>query len=302
MVRGLTCSAAAPSASIRRVEPSSSVPTLEGLSVEAVEWLPSGSDAGLIRVRGRWTDVERRESDLPALGVRRGEELRRFESLPDARFGRDPAVWRATYLVPAALMEPAPDELWLSWEERRAVGPARPGARLPAPGHPAAARGRAGAGGRGHRPRGHGRASRPARRGGGARPGAARRRGAQGGRGARAAQRGARAAARGAPGAGRGARPPRPARAGGREVLARRRCVPPRWRIRLPAALSPAAEASPGVEDPLAAALSPTAEASPGVEAPLAAALVPDSEASPAVEASPRPGRRRSRSRPPWRA
>ncbi len=90
------------------MERSSSVPALEGLAVEAVEWLPSGSDAGLVRVRGRWTDLARREQDLPALGVRRGEELRRFDSLPDARFGRDPAVWRATYLVPAALMDPPP--------------------------------------------------------------------------------------------------------------------------------------------------------------------------------------------------
>ena len=104
------------------------MPALEGLAVEAVEWLPSGCDAGLVRVRGRWTDLERREADLPALGLRRGEELRRFDSLPDARFGRDPAVWRATYLVPAALMEPAPDELWLSWESGARAG-------LPAPAH-----------------------------------------------------------------------------------------------------------------------------------------------------------------------
>ena len=70
----------------------------------------------LAAYRGRWSDPGRREADLPALGLRRGGEARRFESLPDARFGRDPAVWRATYLVPAALMDPPPDELWLSWE------------------------------------------------------------------------------------------------------------------------------------------------------------------------------------------
>jgi len=107
------------------VDPSAPVPVLEGLALDAVEWLPSGSDAGLVRVRGRWTDLNRREADLPALGVRRGGELRRFESLPDARFGRDPAVWRATYLVPAALMEPPPEELWLGWESgARAALPA----------------------------------------------------------------------------------------------------------------------------------------------------------------------------------
>ena len=97
------------------MDPSAPVPLLAGLALDAVEWLPSGSDAGLVRVRGRWTDLNRREPDLPALGVRRGAEQRRFESLPDARFGRDPAVWRATYLVPAALMEPFPDALWLGW-------------------------------------------------------------------------------------------------------------------------------------------------------------------------------------------
>jgi hypothetical protein len=110
------------------VDPSSSVPALEGLAIEAVEWLPSGSDAGLVRVRGRWTDLGRSERELPALGLRRGPESRRFESLPDARFGRDPAVWRATYLVPAALMDPPPDELWLAWDSGVRAG-------LPAPTH-----------------------------------------------------------------------------------------------------------------------------------------------------------------------
>ena len=66
------------------------LPVLDGLVVEAVEWLPSGADAGLVRVRGRWADAARREAELPALGVRRGGEARQFESLPDARFGRDP--------------------------------------------------------------------------------------------------------------------------------------------------------------------------------------------------------------------
>ena len=70
------------------------MPALEGLVVEAVEWLPSGSDAGLARVRGRWSAQSRGEPGLPSLGVRRGEEQRSVESLPDARFGRDPLVWR----------------------------------------------------------------------------------------------------------------------------------------------------------------------------------------------------------------
>ena len=31
--------------------PSSALPQLEGLTIEAVEWLPSGADSGLVRVR-----------------------------------------------------------------------------------------------------------------------------------------------------------------------------------------------------------------------------------------------------------
>src|SRR5688572_2630016 len=113
---------------------------LAGLVVEAVEWLPSGADSGLVRVRGRWVESARREAELPALSLRRGDEARRFESLPDARFGREPAVWRGTYLVPAALMDPAPDELWLSWESgaRAALPPpARGFEPPPAPAAPA---------------------------------------------------------------------------------------------------------------------------------------------------------------------
>ncbi|HZB78174.1 MAG TPA: hypothetical protein VE526_18220, partial [Solirubrobacteraceae bacterium] len=124
------------------MEPSSPLPVLDGLVVEAVEWLPSGADAGLVRVRGRWAEPARREAALPALGVRRGGELRQFESLPDARFGRDPSVWRGTYLVPAALMaDPAP-ELWLAWESGARSGlpaPARGFEPAPAPEPPAAA-------------------------------------------------------------------------------------------------------------------------------------------------------------------
>ena len=120
------------------MDPSSSVPTLEGLTIEAVEWLPSGSDAGLVRVRGRWTDLNRSERELPSLGLRRGAEARRFDSLPDARFGRDPAVWRATYLVPAALMDPAPDELWLSWESGARSGLPAPARGFEPPATPAA--------------------------------------------------------------------------------------------------------------------------------------------------------------------
>ena len=75
---------------------SSSIPALAGLAVETVEWLPSGAESGLVRVRGRWLDDGARQPDLPGLALRvRGEE-HRFASLPDARFSRDPTSWRGT--------------------------------------------------------------------------------------------------------------------------------------------------------------------------------------------------------------
>ena len=46
---------------------SSAIPTLHGLALEAVEWLPSGADSGLVRVRGRWTDAAARQPGLPVL-------------------------------------------------------------------------------------------------------------------------------------------------------------------------------------------------------------------------------------------
>ncbi|HZH23705.1 MAG TPA: hypothetical protein VEY49_02280 [Solirubrobacteraceae bacterium] len=107
------------------MERPTSVSALDGLTLEAVEWLPSGSDAGLVRVRGRWADAGRREQELPRLVLRRGHQTREFTSLPDARFNREPVLWRATFLVPAALMEPAAGELALVWANgARAVLPA----------------------------------------------------------------------------------------------------------------------------------------------------------------------------------
>ena len=108
------------------VSESHHVTTVQGLTVESVEWLPSGGDAGLVRVRGRWADPDARVPELPALCVRLGAEAQRFDSLPDARFGRDPTVWRGTYLVPAALMEVASGSLSLAWPGGRE-------ATLPAP-------------------------------------------------------------------------------------------------------------------------------------------------------------------------
>jgi hypothetical protein len=92
-----------------------SIPALAGLAVETVEWLPSGAESGLVRVRGRWVEETARQPDLPVLVLVSGGEEHRFDSLPDARFSRDPATWRGTYLVPAELVVSDPDALWLEW-------------------------------------------------------------------------------------------------------------------------------------------------------------------------------------------
>ena len=89
------------------------------LVVEAVEWLPSGADSGLVRVRGRWTDSARRESGLPALGLRRRRGGTPLRLAAGRALGRDPAVWRAPYLVPSALMDPSPEALWLDGRAAR---------------------------------------------------------------------------------------------------------------------------------------------------------------------------------------
>ncbi|HWT26036.1 MAG TPA: hypothetical protein VN213_21190, partial [Solirubrobacteraceae bacterium] len=86
------------------------------LVIEAVESLPGADGAGIVRVRGRWAEAAHR-AELPVLCVRAGSVVHRFESLPDARFGRDPAVWRATYLVPAELIEPGAGALSVVWPD-----------------------------------------------------------------------------------------------------------------------------------------------------------------------------------------
>ena len=156
------------------------------------------------------------------LAVRAGGSDHRFDSLPDARFSREPDSWRGTYLVPAELVAVDPEALWLEWASGARAGPARaePRRRAAAGARRARAAGGAGRARRpGHRPRGAGRAPRAPRRGRRAGAGAGRRRGAEGGRGARAALRGAGAPA----GGGR-----RGARRDPRGQTARR--WPPRWR------------------------------------------------------------------------
>ena len=94
---------------------SSAVPALPGLAVEVAEWLPSGAESGLVRVRGRWTDDAAREAELPGLALRAAGREHRFDSLPDVRFSRDPSSWRGTYLVAAELVASGPEALWLEW-------------------------------------------------------------------------------------------------------------------------------------------------------------------------------------------
>src|SRR3954469_8100386 len=106
--------------------PFSAIPSLPGLAVETVEWLPSGAESGLVRVRGRWIDEAARQGELPVLALRAGGVEHRFDSLPDARFSRDPASWRGTYLVPAALVAAEPEALWLEWAGATRSGPPTP--------------------------------------------------------------------------------------------------------------------------------------------------------------------------------
>ena len=94
---------------------SSAVPALRGLAVASVEWLPSGAESGLVRVRGSWTEEAAPEPELPVLAVRAAGAEHRFDSLPDARFARDPTTWRGTYLVPAELVDSDPEAMWLEW-------------------------------------------------------------------------------------------------------------------------------------------------------------------------------------------
>lgn len=74
------------------------------VTVEAVEWLPSGGGSGLVRVRGRWRHDPEPEG-LPVLVVGPSEWPHRHESLPDPRAGREPGVWRGAYIVRAELVE-----------------------------------------------------------------------------------------------------------------------------------------------------------------------------------------------------
>ena len=101
---------------------SPAAPGPAGLTLEAVEWLPSSGGSGLLRVRGRWA-APREGAELPELVL--GEQ--RFASLPDTR---GEAQWRAAFVLPAAALEGA--EPWLEW-------PGGPRARVELPEGPAVA-------------------------------------------------------------------------------------------------------------------------------------------------------------------
>ena len=86
---------------------------LDGLTFEAVEWLPSGAETGLVRVRGRWSTSVGRPEGLPELCASVGGGVSRYSSLPDAPSARgNGSVWRGAYLLPEAI---ARSGIWLEW-------------------------------------------------------------------------------------------------------------------------------------------------------------------------------------------
>jgi hypothetical protein len=100
-----------PSAAVTESIPAS---ILDGLTLEAVEWLPSGADTGLVRVRGRWTPDAAHPLGLPVLCAQVGGTVSRVDSLPDAPStrGGNGSIWRGAYLVPEAVARAG---LWLEW-------------------------------------------------------------------------------------------------------------------------------------------------------------------------------------------
>src|SRR4051812_16060750 len=100
-----------------------------GVTVEAVDWLPSGARSGLVRVRFR--GPAHPPAELPVLVL----DGARFASLPDPRADREAGAWRGAYVVEAA--QAAAASRWaLEWQDgrlTRLAPPAVEAARTPPP-------------------------------------------------------------------------------------------------------------------------------------------------------------------------
>src|SRR5436305_1025173 len=78
-----------------------------GVSIERVDWLPSGARSGLVRVRGRRAEGE--PTELPVLALTRpGAPPQRFASLPDPGLVAEVEALRAEVARLAATPEPEP--------------------------------------------------------------------------------------------------------------------------------------------------------------------------------------------------
>ena len=91
-------------------QPQPAVP--EGVTVDAVDWLPSGTASGLIRVRGH---AAAPLGGLPDLVIDHAGRLHRFTSLPDPRANLEPQAWRGAYVVNAELVAAAGHRMVLEW-------------------------------------------------------------------------------------------------------------------------------------------------------------------------------------------
>jgi hypothetical protein len=110
-----------------------------GLTIEAVDWLPSGGRSGLVRVRGRRPEpTDGAPAPLPELVVEQAGEVHRHASLPDPRAGRVPGAWRGAYVVRSDVVQAADAQLRLEFPGGVQIALARPGSGAPPPAPPPA--------------------------------------------------------------------------------------------------------------------------------------------------------------------
>ena len=102
------------------VAESSAVPSLPGLAVTAVEWLPSGAESGLVRVRGRWTEEHAREPDLPVLTLRRAAQSTGSTRCPTPASPVSPTRGAAPTWCPPSWWRPIPRRCGWSGRAARA--------------------------------------------------------------------------------------------------------------------------------------------------------------------------------------